>query len=126
MLSIASFGAIAVVLIKKKKGKKLLSILLCVTIVGTSSVYPTTETYAAEAEVKKIEIEEVVQVGGKEISLKAVVGYQNLENDQSTYTVTFETNGGSEIASQNVKEGGHAVFQIFQQRGIRICRLVCR
>ena len=110
MLSIASFGAIAVVLIKKKKGKKLLSILLCVTIVGTSSVYPTTETYAAEAEVKKIEIEEVVQVGGKEISLKAVVGYQNLENDQSTYTVTFETNGGSEIASQNVKKGGHVVF----------------
>lgn len=53
MLLIASFGAIAVVLIKKKKGKKLLSILLCVTIVGTSTVYPTTETYAAEAEVKK-------------------------------------------------------------------------
>ena len=33
----------------------------------------------------------------------------NPETPKTTYTVTFDTNGGSEIASQQVEEGGRAV-----------------
>lgn len=40
----------------------------------------------------------------------AACGGQNDDNDDTTsYTVSFETNGGSEIASQTVEEGGYAV-----------------
>ena len=36
-------------------------------------------------------------------------GSGNGEDDITEYTVTFETNGGTEIASQQVEEGGYAV-----------------
>ncbi len=55
------------------KGRRILSILLCVSMV--SAILPTIEV-AAESEENEIEITQVVEVDGEEVTLVATVGYQ--------------------------------------------------
>lgn len=94
LYSVMMFGALGIIIVislNKKRGRNLLSIILCITMVGTSIAWPSIEVEAAET-VKTIEVEESIQVEGKEVLLKAVVEYQK-SVDVPSYAADDDNDG---------------------------------
>ena len=79
LLGISIGALIAGFLVSKKNCKNLLSVLLCIIIVGTSINWYSVKIDAA-MNVNVIKVEKVVRVIEKEVILKAVVEYGNYEN----------------------------------------------
>ena len=110
LIAVSCCGIVILIALKKKSGRKLLSLFLCIAIAGASIAWPSQRAYATEINIKTVELETPILVEGKKITLKAVVNYQNLDNNQTTCTVTFDSNGGSAVESQVVKKGQEVTF----------------
>lgn len=110
MLLLLATAGLVVAAVKYKMWKQTLSVVLCMAVlVSVFSGIPF-PVDAAEADMKIIAVGTTVAVANKQVELKAMVTYQLAENDTeepgaTTHTVTFETNGGSEVATQTVAEG---------------------
>ncbi len=109
MMVLAVAGIVVLVVAKTKQGKKLLSILLCATMLG-GIVSRDNSVKAIESE-KTVTVETTVNVDNSDLTLNASVIYTLFETSSTTtsYTVVFDSNGGSETASQIVEEGQTAV-----------------
>lgn len=116
MLILGVAGITVVVILKKKKGKRFLSILLCFAMMGTTTLGLCQPVQATEEkQSKKIEIDSAVYVGNDSVNLKAIVCFQISVNTatQNTYTVSFESNGENVYnmpESQIIAEGECAVY----------------
>lgn len=89
ILLVIAFCSIITILILQKKSENLLSIFLCITIIMASATCPSLEVSAAENDKNTFEIREVIQIDGKEVSLKAKVNYQAFKDDQVKQSVEF-------------------------------------
>ena len=107
-LLVVSGGLIAF-LMKNKKAKAFLSLLLVVSILGSSSVVLSFKTYAVEFTQKIIEVKDNIKVNERILSLSSKIKY-DYNKTEKYYTVTFNSNGGSSISNQLVQEGQFATI----------------
>lgn len=107
VLTAVSFVIIVIFTLKKKKGKCLLSLLLCFAMVGTVLSNSGLAVKAAEIEdERECQITERVIIDGSEININAVIKYIFSSTESETlYTVTFDTNGGNAIEQQMIVNG---------------------
>ena len=75
LLLLAGSGIVVLILKKKKNGKKFLSLFLCLTMLGTTSMGFSTSAEAAEVENESISISENILVDNNELEIKAIVKY---------------------------------------------------
>ena len=73
--------SIILFIITKKVNKKFLSILLCITTVGTTVSWHSIIVDAAETDIKTIMVEKTIQINGKDVTLNAEINYQIVEDD---------------------------------------------
>ena len=90
ILVVSSF-TIGVYIVKKKNGKKVLLIFLCIVINSSLfNLYNVTNINALETERKSITVEEKIKVEKKQISLKSIVYYdQPTINDNNYVNVNY-------------------------------------
>lgn len=109
VLLISMLGVIVIMRADSKKIKKGISAMLIGAIL--SSLIFETNIYADTPDVtqKKIYLEKKVLVSGTNVILQGSITYSVFENkntdSENTYTITFESFGGSEVESQIVEEG---------------------
>lgn len=77
LLVVAGAGIITILALKKKKGKKLLSLFLCVAMIGTLIPLSTVCAYAATVQ-RSISISQNISVGSNALTLKALVTYNEI------------------------------------------------
>lgn len=107
LLIIGSVGIIIATL-KSKNGRKFLSLLVAVSLVGSISTVAYVETNAVEAEHKNIVITESVKVSNKIRGLTGQVSYTVIpDKTVHEFTITFDSDGGSKVDSQKVAEGDY-------------------
>ncbi|MBD5103517.1 MAG: hypothetical protein HDT47_01485 [Ruminococcaceae bacterium] len=113
VLTLLTDGIIIVILkINKKKRNTILSIFLCLAIISSLvAILPVSATAfeADEVTTQTIEISEVVLVADETVEVKAIVTYRLPDIQEDTFTVTFESNGGSKVASQTVSSGDQVI-----------------
>ena len=80
LLVMASAGIITILVLKKKKGKKFLSLFLCMTMVGSLATGISTKAYAEENNSSHINIEHIIVVDGKELTTRGIVNYNNIQS----------------------------------------------
>lgn len=80
LLVMASAGIITILILKKKKSKKLLSLFLCVTMVGSLATGISTKAYAEENNTSHINIEHIIVVDGEELTIRGIVNYNNIQS----------------------------------------------
>ena len=80
LLVMVSAGIITILILKKKNGKKLLYLLLCVTMVGSLVTGVSTKVYAEESNSSHINIEHIIVVDGEELSIRGIVNYNNIQS----------------------------------------------
>ena len=76
----------------RKKGKRCLSLLLVVTLTGTSAFSFSGKTYAAEIQTKSLNIETSVKVGDSDLKLAGTVNYDydaDADYNTNTHSVAF-------------------------------------
>lgn len=116
MLLVAAVIGLAVLAVKSKLWKQMLSLVLCMAMVASMFAGVPFQANATETEDKTIDVVTTVQVGDEQVELKAKVTYQLVKEEEptepevTTYTVTFESNGGSVVAPQVVEEGMNAAY----------------
>lgn len=103
LLVLACGGIVTLIALRKKSGKKLLSLFLCVAMVGSLATGVSTKAYAEENSSSSINIETVVSVEGEDLTLKGVVNYEiinapidegtlsNFAADESYFIANFES-----------------------------------
>lgn len=98
----------SIFIFQKKKVKQLFSLtLVCALMLSYVSI-GTTTVNAAETQISNsINIEAPVTIGNNSVKLKGLVNYSI--NKTNSYTVTFVSNGGSNVESQEVIKGGYVV-----------------
>ncbi|MCD8107920.1 MAG: VWA domain-containing protein [Oscillospiraceae bacterium] len=107
IFAIIGFGIAVAIAVKYKYGRKLLSLLLCVVMVGAMATeFPITVNAATTS--KSIYVTETVTVSGRSVTVTGTVSYSTETGSSEYYTVAFESNGGSEIATQTVAAGSLA------------------
>lgn len=74
LLVLASTGLVTLTALRKKSGKKLLSLFLCVAMVGTMIPLATVRAYAAGSQ-KSISLSQNISVGFETVILEAIVNY---------------------------------------------------
>ena len=68
---------ICIITLKKKKhGKNLLSVILCITVVGTGVSFASVPVEAAEVIEKEISISETIKIAVQDTEIKAIIKYQ--------------------------------------------------
>lgn len=106
-LGIISGGTLVILLVVGKKGKRILSLILCVSMLGSIlSVLPMSGQAAQE--LRSFELTSPVTVDSTEFEIGVRIQYSygsTSDTVKESYTVTFETNGGSPIEPQTVKAG---------------------
>jgi len=93
LITLASL-ALTVFCFKSKKGRKILSVMLTVSILGGSAITMSVRTNAADVAIAKmIELQETVKVADEDVGLKSTVKYHiivdNSEKDISINTDSF-------------------------------------
>lgn len=79
LLVLACGGVTALLVLKKKSGKNVLSLLLCAAMIGTVAANLCVSAEAAEVQRKTITVSELVTVGDAELTISAVVKYDAAE-----------------------------------------------
>ena len=107
VVSAISMGISVIILLRGKQGKRFFSLFLCLTMLGTIFSSGVLPVKAAEVtEKKRFEIVENIEIDSSEIRISAVVKYTlNSSKPENSYTVTFDSNGGSKIEPQIVDVG---------------------
>ena len=131
MLMLVSAAGL-IVLAVKGQWKKILSLVLCVSMVLSLFAGVPLGAKAAEAEAKTLDITHTIKVSGQNLTLKATVSYkiekpvETTEPEEPTevtepeevtqptepvtvFAVSFVTGGGSAVETQYVPEGATAV-----------------
>lgn len=80
LLVMVSAGIITILILKKKNGKKLLYLFLCVTMVGSLVTGISTKVYAEENNSSHINIEHIIVVDGEELTIRGIVNYNNIQS----------------------------------------------
>lgn len=112
-LAFVSVGVIVCIIVIRKKGKRFLSLFLCATMLSSAVGVRPVITRAAEQQ-HTIELSSSVLMEKSKVDIEAHVHYSaelGSINDsrEESYTVSFESNGGSSVKSQSVKAGEFAV-----------------
>lgn len=81
LLVLACGGIVTLIALRKKSGKKLLSLFLCVAMVGTMTLGVSVSAEAAELQGKSISISEKITVGNTDLIINANVRY-DIEEDE--------------------------------------------
>lgn len=101
ILALTSVG----ILCKKKKNRnRFFSFFLSAVMLGGVLMGDMTVDAAEQSE-KVINITENVKVENKEVTIAAIVKYSLPNNIEENYTITFESNGGSEVETQVIEKG---------------------
>lgn len=79
LLALACGGVTALLVLKKKAGKNVLSLLLCAAMIGTMAASLCVSAEATETQQKTITVSEKVTVGKAELTVSAVVKYDASE-----------------------------------------------
>lgn len=85
-----SGGLITIVLVKKKKGKKILSLFLCFVMVGTISGVVPEQVQAAENDKKTVKINQTIELAGEALEIAAIVTYDGLKDSGSNEVISRE------------------------------------
>ena len=115
MLTAAAVMGLIVLAVKSKLWKQMISLVLCIAMVASMFAGLSFQANATETEDKTIDVVTTVQVGDEQVEVKAKVAYQLMEDEKptepgvTTYTVTFESNGGSKVEAQIVEAGMVAI-----------------
>lgn len=104
VLAISVAGVI--VAVKGKKSKKALSMFLVMALILTGTLTGISGKVLGANKTGSISVDKTITVNGQQYTVKAVVSYEKqVKEDETSYTVVFNSNGGSDIASQTVKKG---------------------
>lgn len=108
-LSVLAAGGVIVLIIKKKKlGKTVLSVILCIVITGNLIDY-TNYKVSADDSKNSIVISEKIHIGKDEVELKASVGYDDIvksDNDDDGVPDIIEDLIGSDPNNKDTDEDG--------------------
>lgn len=109
ILLLSLLAVVVLLVIKKKKSKKILSIILCFAILGSSFSGSSLLVEAANNK-ESINISESFDIDGQTIEISATVEYKMADQEEeipsiTSYTVSFDSNGGNQIESQTVESG---------------------
>lgn len=97
---------LTVLCFKSKKGRKLLSVILTVSMVGGSSALISLKTNAVNENTKTINVNTKVNADDREVTISAKVSYNIASSEtKELCMVTFESNGGSDVTSISVPYG---------------------
>lgn len=77
---LAGTGLVTSIALRKKSGKKMLSLFLCVAMVGTMIPLATVRTYAAGSQ-KSISLSQNISVGFETVILDAIVSYDMVDGE---------------------------------------------
>ncbi len=88
LITLSGIGVIAALLLGKKKRKALLSIMLCIAMVGSSICVMPAYALESDSVTKSVEISTTVKVADKDITLSAKVSYTLPGSDTPTPTPT--------------------------------------
>ena len=138
---LACGGIIALVVIKKKSGKKFFSLFLCLTIIGTMSIGGLIPVNAEEYQGKSISVSENVTVGNKDVIISGIVKYDvSVNEDEEQINPTKPENpteadeyyfNHSEVIevidekeSQNNLSEAEAIH-VFEERGFNEYPVMC-
>lgn len=132
-LVLACGGIIVAIVLKKKFGKKLLSLFLCLTIGGTMTIGIVIPAEAEELQQKSISVSENIKVAGEDLAIGGVVKYAiDIENvDEPTKPIKPENpstadeyywNNSEVITVVDVKESSDLltekqVIDVLEERG---------
>ncbi len=105
---------IVILLIRKKNRKQILSLLLCGAVLGSTAGGTPVITRAAEPQSRTFDLSTSVNISDKETDITAAVKYsaESVTDDApgvGTYSVRFESNGGTAVETQSVEAGKTAV-----------------
>ena len=104
VLAISVAGVI--VAVKGKKSKKALSMFLVMALILTGTLTGISGKVLGANKTGSISVDKTITVNGQQYTVKGVVSYEKqVKEDETSYTVVFNSNGGSDIASQTVKKG---------------------
>ena len=106
MVLLVSVGAMVLV-IRNKKAFKVFSLLLCLVMVAT--MIPA-NAFAVDAARETITVDKTVSIDGTDYTLVSKVSYIPVVEEVVTYTVTFNSNGGTQVEAQLVAEGTYAAL----------------
>lgn len=93
LLVVAGAGIVTLLFLKKKNGKKLLSLILGIAIVGSSVLAVFEKAYAAEIQNNQISIEKTVTVDDMSLTLACIISYDlsvASDDDYTTFSVAFD------------------------------------
>lgn len=97
---------LAILCFKSKKGRKLLSIILTVSMISGSSALISLKTNAVNENTKTINLNTKVNADDRKVTISAKVSYNiALSETKELCMVTFESNGGSDVTSISVPYG---------------------
>ncbi|MBQ9166313.1 MAG: InlB B-repeat-containing protein [Oscillospiraceae bacterium] len=108
-LMLASGGGVVILLCvgkKPYKGKRIASLVLVAAMAASLLPAVPQSAKAAELEEASLDLSLTVLVEGEELEITGKVTYSYLlPEPAATYTVTYHSNGGSEIEAETVEEG---------------------
>lgn len=89
-----------VLVVRFGHGKKFLCLVLCMAV-----LLPIIPAQALTDD-RSIEVEKVITVGETQYTIKTIVTYGVEIDPNAVFTITFNSNGGTEVESQSVTAGG--------------------
>lgn len=111
VLLIVAVVSVIVLTMKYKLWKQMLAVLLCGAMLLPMFGQIPVQAEDTKTDTKTIDVSTTVKVGDRQVDVKAMVSYQLVADEDPKdpegvfYTVTFETNGGSEVKAQTVAKG---------------------
>lgn len=111
VLLIVAVVSVTVLTVKYKLWKQMLAVLLCGAMLLPMFGQISVQAEDTKTDKKTIDVSTTVKVGDRQVDVKAMVSYQLVTDEDPEdpegvfYTVTFETNGGSEVKAQTVAKG---------------------
>lgn len=97
---------LVVLCFKSKKGRKLLSVILTVSIVGGSSALISLKTNAVNENTKTINVNKIINADNRKVKVSAKVSYNIASSEtEELCMITFDSNGGSDVAPISVPYG---------------------
>lgn len=116
ILLVTAVIGLTVLAVKSKLWKQMLSLVLCAAMLGAMFPGVTIRANATDADRKTISITDTITIDGRQLELTATVAYQLSDSEETdepevtSYTVIFESNGGSDVDPQIIEKGSSAAF----------------
>lgn len=108
LLVLAGVGIVVTVVLRKKSGKKILSLFLCITLGGTAALAISLPANAVNEQSKSLSISESIFVNEATVKLNATVCYNKYEESTDIGEISFRKPTNAHIAIDKVS-GNHYV-----------------